>query len=139
MLEPIVTTLAFMTVSDAFENMGDLVAAADASAHAAIAYRRSGQRGSALACATRADALARQSGADTPALREAAVPIPLTKREREIVWLLREGLSTRDVAERLTLSVRTVAGRLQRAMTKTGTASRQELVALLSHRGPESP
>jgi DNA-binding CsgD family transcriptional regulator len=67
------------------------------------------------------------------------VPIPLTKREREIVWLLREGLSTRDVAERLTLSVRTVEGHLQRAMTKTGTASRQELVALLSHRGPESP
>jgi DNA-binding NarL/FixJ family response regulator len=50
------------------------------------------------------------------------------------VRLLGQGLSTRDVAERLTLSLRTVEGHIHRAMTKTGTASRQELVALLSQR-----
>ena len=43
--------------------MGDLVAAVDAAAHAALAYRRHDMRGSALACSTRADALARQCGA----------------------------------------------------------------------------
>ena len=56
------------------------------------------------------------------------------EREREIVTLLGQGLSTRDVAERLTLSLRTVEGHVYRAMTKTGTTSRQELVALLSRR-----
>jgi DNA-binding CsgD family transcriptional regulator len=121
-------------VSEAFEDMGDLVAAADAAAHAAMAHRRDGQRGAALTCAIRADMLAQRSGADTPALREAAEPIPLTNREREIARLLGQGLSTRDVAERLTLSLRTVEGHIHRAMTKTGTASRQELVALLSQR-----
>jgi DNA-binding CsgD family transcriptional regulator len=121
-------------VSEGFEDMGDLVAAADAGAHAAIAYRRSDQRGLALACGTRAGALAQRAGADTAALRRAAEPIPLTEREREIVTLLGQGLSTRDVAERLTLSLRTVEGHVYRAMTKTGTTSRQELVALLSRR-----
>ena len=53
--------------------MGDLVAAIDAAAHAAIAYRRQDLRGSALGCSTRAEALAEQcGGASTPALRQAA-------------------------------------------------------------------
>jgi DNA-binding CsgD family transcriptional regulator len=126
-------------LSEAFEDMGDLTAAADAAAHAAIAYRRDAKRGSALVCATRAGVLAERSGADTPAVREAEEPIPLTNREREIVRLLSQGLSTRDVAERLTLSLRTVEGHIHRAMTKAGTASRQELVALLSQRADDSP
>ena len=46
------------SVSEEFERMGDPVAAIDAAAHAAIAYRRQDQRGSALGCSTRADALA---------------------------------------------------------------------------------
>jgi DNA-binding CsgD family transcriptional regulator len=126
-------------VSEAPEDIGDLVAAADASAHAAIAYRRKDQRGSGLRCVTRADALAHRSGIDTPALREAAEPLPLTDREREVVWLLGQGSSTREMSERLTLSVRTVEGHVYRAMTKTGTTSRQELAALLTARAPESP
>jgi DNA-binding NarL/FixJ family response regulator len=124
-------------VSESFEDIGDLVAAADSAAHAAMAYRRRGERASALGCVARADALAQRSGTNTPAHREAAEPIPLTNREREIVRLLGQGLSTREVAKRLTLSVRTVEGHIHRAMSKTGTASRQELVGLLSKR--ESP
>jgi hypothetical protein len=54
-------------VSQEFEVMGDLVAAADAAAHAAIAYRRRDLRGSSLSCSTRAEALAeRCGGASTP-------------------------------------------------------------------------
>src|SRR5271166_2997315 len=71
-------------VSEEFERMGDLVAAVDAAAHAALVYRSQGLRGSALGCATRADALAEQcGGARTPALRQASEPVPLTDRERE--------------------------------------------------------
>ena len=49
-------------VSEEFERMGDLVAAVDSAAHAALAYRRQDKRGSALGCSTRADALADQCG-----------------------------------------------------------------------------
>jgi DNA-binding CsgD family transcriptional regulator len=43
-------------------------------------------------------------------------------------------LSNREVAERLTLSVRTVESHVYRAMSKTGTTNRDELIALLHHR-----
>ena len=119
-------------VSDEFERMGDLVAAVDAAAHAALTYRSQDLRGSALGCATRADALAEQcGGAWTPARRQASEPVPFTDREREIVMLIGEGLSNRAVAERLTLSVRTVESHIYRAMARTGITSRDELAALL--------
>src|SRR5271166_2082505 len=123
-------------VSEEFERMGDLVAAIDAAAHAALAYRGQGLRGSALGCAARASVLAEQSGgARTPALRRAGEPLPFTDREREIVMLIGEGLSNRAVAERLTLSVRTVESHIYRAMAKTGTTTRDELADLLPRRG----
>jgi DNA-binding CsgD family transcriptional regulator len=125
-------------VSEEFERMGDLVAAVDAAAHAAIAYRRQNLRGSALACSTRAEALAEQCGASTPALRQASERLPLTDREREIVMLLGEGLSSPAIAERLTLSARTVEGHIYRAMAKTGTSNRDELAALLPGHKPRS-
>ncbi|MGY4646738.1 putative ATPase/class 3 adenylate cyclase [Mycobacterium sp. URHB0021] len=55
--------------SNDFEIMGDLVAAIDAAAYAAISYRRQGLWGAALECATRAEVLGEQCGAMTPALR----------------------------------------------------------------------
>jgi DNA-binding CsgD family transcriptional regulator len=125
------------TAAEKFEAMGDLVAAVDATAQAAMAYRRQDLRGSALTCGARAEALAERCDvADTPALRQARAPSPLTDREREIVSLLGEGLSNRDVAARLTLSVRTVEGHIYKAMNKTGVASREQLAALLPGRRP---
>ncbi len=124
-------------VSKEFEEMGDLIGAVDAAAHAAIAYREQDLRGSALGCSARAEALAEQcGGARTPALRKAAERLPLTDREREIVMLIGEGLSNRDIATRLTLSVRTVESHIYKAMAKTGTINRDQLAALLP-RGPE--
>jgi len=122
-------------VSEEFERMGDLVGAVDAAAHAAVVYRRDDRRGSALGCSTRADALAeRCGGASTPALRRATERLPLTDREREIVMLIGQGLSTRAVADRLTLSVRTVEGHIYRAMVKTDATTREELAALVRPR-----
>jgi DNA-binding CsgD family transcriptional regulator len=120
------------SLSDEFERMGDLVAAVDSAAQAALTYRNQGRRGSSLGCSTRADALAEQcGGAWTPARRQASEPVPFTDREREIVMLIGEGLSNRAVAERLTVSVRTVESHIYRAMSRTGTTSREELAALL--------
>ncbi|EHB58491.1 transcriptional regulator, LuxR family [Mycolicibacterium rhodesiae JS60] len=120
-------------VSEGFEELGDRVAAVDAAAHAALAYRRHGQRGSALGCSTRASALAEDCGGlVTAALCEAAEPLPLTEREREIAMLIGQALSNRAIAERLTLSPRTVESHVLRAMAKTGTTSRDELAALVT-------
>lgn len=122
------------SVSTRFEEMGDLVAAMDASAFAAVAFRQRNLRGSALRCSARAEALAKMCGdARTPALRLAVEPLPLTDREREVVMLLGEGLSNRQIADRLRLSVRTVESHIYNAMSKTGTTSRDELAALLNH------
>jgi DNA-binding CsgD family transcriptional regulator len=110
--------------------MGDLVAAVDAAAHAAIAFRHQDLRGSALSCAARAEALAEQcGGASTPALRQATERLPLTDREREIVMLVAAGLSNREMAARLNLSTRTVESHIYRAMARTGTTSREDLAA----------
>ena len=118
-----------------FERIGDLVAAADAAAHAARVYRGDELRGSAFGSANRADELAaRCGGVTTPALRLAREPVPLTARESEIVMLIGEGMSNRQVAERLTLSVRTVESHIYRAMSKTGTNTREDLAAVLPRR-----
>jgi len=129
-------------VSEDFERMGDLVAAVDAAAHAAMAYRGQGLRGAGLGCSARAEALAQRCGARTPALGQASERLPLTDREREIVMLIGLGLSNRDIAARLTISVRTVEGHIHNAMAKTGTASREDLAALLprgTSKSPDSP
>jgi DNA-binding CsgD family transcriptional regulator len=119
-------------VSLAFEEIGDLIAAADAAAHAALVCRGQGLRGSAYTYASRAEGLAEScGGASTPALNQAVEPVPLSAREREIVALIAEGLSNREVADRLCLSVRTIEGHVYRAMARTGTAHREELAALL--------
>lgn len=121
-----------LSASRGFEAMGDLLSAADAAAHTAIAYTRQGRSGSALTAAARAHRLAEAcEGARTPALIAAAHPLPLTEREREIVTLAAQGLSNRQVAERLVVSVRTVEGHLYRAHAKLGTTDRAEFAALL--------
>jgi DNA-binding CsgD family transcriptional regulator len=65
------------------------------------------------------------------ALGPAVERLPLTDREREIVMLIRNGLSNRDVAQRLSLSVRTVENHIHEAMAKTGTISRDRLAGLM--------
>ena len=126
-----------VAVSEEFERMGDVVAAVDAAAHAAIAFRRQDLRGSGYTCSTRAEGLAGQcGGACTPALLRAAEPLPLSSREREIAMLIGAGLSNRAIAARLTVSVRTVQNHIYRAMAKTGTASREDLAAVLPRRRP---
>ncbi len=123
------------SVSQDFERLGDLVAALDAAAHSAMAYRRGDRKGSALTCLSRAHELAaRCGGADTPALRAAGEPVRFTGREREVVMLVGQGLSSRAIADRLMLSVRTVEGHIFRAMARTGAANRDELGRMLPRR-----
>jgi DNA-binding NarL/FixJ family response regulator len=119
------------------EKMGALLLAADAAAQAAAAHTRRNQRGSAYAAATRAHRLAQAcEGACTPALAALSAPLPLTPREREIATLAAGGLSNRQIAERLVVSVRTVEGHLYRACAKLGVPDRAALAALLPGNQP---
>lgn len=120
------------SLSEEFERIGDLGAAVDAAAHAALAYRHRERRGSALICSSRAEALAAAHHLTSPALRQAGDRLPLTDREREIAMLLARKMSTPAIADRLTLSRRTVENHIYRAMAKTGVASRDELASLMS-------
>ncbi|WP_131823669.1 helix-turn-helix transcriptional regulator, partial [Mycobacterium talmoniae] len=116
--------------SAACEAMGDLVAAGDAAAQAAVAYQRRGQRGSSLAAAAHARRLADQTGAHTPALVAISnLDSPLTARQREIAQLIGQGLSNQQIADRLVTSVRTVEGHIYRACGVLGISSRDELAA----------
>lgn len=120
-------------ISEQFEAMGDIFAAADIAAHAAITYRRQGLRGSAISATARSQRLATAcGGAVSPAIREAQQPLPLTAREREIVALVAQGWSNRRIAELMSMSVRTVEGHLYRASQRSGVNGRDQLAALLS-------
>ena len=122
---------ALREAADTWARLGDLVAAGDAAAQSADVHRRQGRQGSALSAAALAEKLASRSGARTPALAIAARPLPLTAREREIAVLAARGLSNKTIAERLTVSVRTVEGHLYRAGLKLGVSERTALAEIL--------
>ena len=96
-------------------------------------------------------------GLDEPAracrslLRRAGVPVPrragehdvaddlarlgVTAREADVLALVAEGLSNKEIAGRLYLSARTVEKHVERLMLKTGSANRAHLAALASRAG----
>jgi DNA-binding CsgD family transcriptional regulator len=62
--------------------------------------------------------------------RDASTATDLTPQERQVAALVRQGLSTRDVAAQLFISPRTVDYHLRGCFTKLGITSRGELAAL---------
>lgn len=66
--------------------------------------------------------LAHQSAAPI----ETVLPEALSEREREVLVLLAQGLSNKEIAQRLYLSVRTVEGHLANIYGKLGVHSRTE-------------
>ena len=115
-----------------FADLGALALAADAAAQAAGEHIRTGHRGKEVASSARAYRLASQCGLHTPAVEAAAHPLPISGREREIAMLVAAGLSNRQIADRLVVSVRTAEGHLYRIFAKLGINSRDQLIHLLS-------
>jgi predicted ATPase/DNA-binding CsgD family transcriptional regulator len=56
----------------------------------------------------------------------------LTSRQRQIAWLVAEGLSNREIAERLVISKRTVDTHIDHIFGRLGVSSRMQLAALLA-------
>ncbi|MGW7548992.1 LuxR family transcriptional regulator AbsR2 [Streptomyces sp. NPDC054770] len=110
--------------AEALAERGLLLFAAEAHAQAVRAHR---DPRAARLSRTRAVALARRcQGARTPAL-SGLVLGELTARQRQIVTLAATGLSNRQIAEQLTLSVRTVGNHLYSAYTRLGASDRAAL------------
>jgi ATP/maltotriose-dependent transcriptional regulator MalT len=115
-----------------FEALGAMLLAAEAAADAAEAFSRAGDQRAAANARRRPSALAAAcEGAATPGLIHTAGPVPLSRREREIVMLAATGMANKDIAQRLYLSVRTVNNHLQHAYTKLGVTSRDGLTQAL--------
>ena len=115
-----------------FERIGALLSAADASAQAAVAFEASDDRRRSVEAAAAATRLAAECGGiRTPALELAAHPLPLTVREREIANLVAAGLSNKEIADRLVVSVRTVEGHLYRACIKLDISDREDLASMI--------
>lgn len=60
------------------------------------------------------------------------LPAGLTRREAEIAGLVVDGLSDRDIAARLVVSVRTVESHLARVYRKLGVSSRRDVAAAMA-------
>jgi DNA-binding NarL/FixJ family response regulator len=127
---------AIFEASQRFEQIGALLSAADAAAQAAAAFETEGDRRRTVEAAAAANRLAAECGGiRTPALGVAANPLPLTTREREIANLVAAGLSNKDIADRLTVSVRTVEGHLYRACIKLDITDREQLAEMIRSGG----
>jgi len=113
------------------EQTGMWLLAAEAFATAAAAYARSGRR-RANTCRRRAtDLLTRCEGARPPSLMLEGQPVPLTPREREVVTMAASGLTSKTIAERLVISVRTVNNLVQHAYIKLGVHNRKGAASAL--------
>ena len=117
--------------AEAFERIGALLFAAEALLEASAAFAAEGRMSSARACEGRAHRLLeRCPGARTPVILAAGRAGDLTEREREVATLATGGLSNKEIAARLVVSVRTVENQLHSVYGKLGIANRGELASL---------
>lgn len=123
---------ALDAVATGFADVGARLLAAEASAQAARAHRVAGKLGSAATAAQRARTwLDSCADAATPALAQLETPLDLTVRELEIARLVATGLTSRAVADRLVVSVRTVDNVLHGVYAKLGISGRRELASVV--------
>ena len=82
-----------------------------------------------------------QAAAPGSAGRERTGTLPLSAREQEVAALLAQGLSNRQIAERLVITERTVAAHVEHILDKLGFSSRTQIAlwAAEHHRLTHSP
>ncbi|HYZ69304.1 MAG TPA: LuxR C-terminal-related transcriptional regulator, partial [Mycobacterium sp.] len=119
-----------IAAADALADLGMKCAAADACAQAAKAFAARHDRKGEVDAMARAAELA--GGASTPALDQVLNPLPLTGRELEIAIMVSEGMTNKAIAERLSVSVRTVEGHIYRACMKIDVPDRTMLAEVVA-------
>jgi DNA-binding CsgD family transcriptional regulator/tetratricopeptide (TPR) repeat protein len=120
-----------LTAAAAYRTIGDRAAAADAAAQASVAFDENQRHRRGLYAAALARELADECGGlCTPALRT-PMGLKLSGRQRDVVELVVAGLSNREIAEQLVMSVRTVEGHVYRACQRVGAQSREELASII--------
>jgi non-specific serine/threonine protein kinase len=77
-------------------------------------------------------ALALQSGVATdnptsPSLAEIASPSPLTQRQQDVALLVGQGLTNRQIADRLIITERTAGAHIEHILDKLGFTSRTQI------------
>jgi DNA-binding CsgD family transcriptional regulator len=124
---------ALMDTAATLEESGFVNLAREAYARASTVLEQSGERRRSRQAVAQREKCDHELG---ERFREgrfiAATPaVQLTRREQDIVELAVQGLTDREIAERLMVSVRTVEGHLYRTYVKLGVRSRDELDAAL--------
>lgn len=118
-----------LAVAADFAALGLNLFAAEAAAMAVVRLRAARSTQVHAARAHLADLLERCAIVATPALRTGQPS--LTKRERQVARLAAAGVASREIADQLFLSPRTVENHLQRVYGKLGVSSRRELAPAL--------
>jgi predicted ATPase/DNA-binding CsgD family transcriptional regulator len=102
----------------------------------AEAFARAWADGAALAAAEVVDlAVAPVAGARPAQPARADLPGGLSEREREVVALIARGLTSREIAERLVISVKTADTHASHVRDKLNLRSRAEIAAWAVHHG----
>jgi DNA-binding CsgD family transcriptional regulator len=118
--------------SDRFADIGADLLAAEAAAQASAAHRNAMDRRNAQRWSSRAAELVEGIGpVDTPALHLGGESAELTSREREIALLAARRIPSKEIAQRLEVSRRTVDNHLHRVYSKLGVMGRDELAEAL--------
>ena len=121
---------------DVSRRLGEMSAngmAAEAAALAASIYDRQGKaRPSKAALRLAAELSGQCEGLVAEAAADPANPARLTKREREIATLAAAGRSSREIAEQMYLSARTVENHLHHVYVKLGVTDRAQLAEALT-------
>jgi DNA-binding CsgD family transcriptional regulator len=121
-------TALLRNAAEAFSDAGANLYAAEAFAELSLLFRREEQDRAATEALRRARSLVEQcEGAVSPPMSLIGTVVPLSKREREVAVLAARGFDDRTIAEKLTLSVRTVGNHLYRVYFKLGLTNRRQL------------
>ena len=120
------------TAAGAFTDIGSSLVAAELWAATSAARQRDGLPARAADAARRSRALAEHcEGARTEPLNRTVAPVALSRREREIATLAADGTTNAQIADNLSISVRTVESHLYAAFAKLGITHRSQLTDTL--------
>ncbi|MFG2895032.1 LuxR C-terminal-related transcriptional regulator [Streptomyces sp. NPDC048248] len=122
-----------LAVAERWDAMGFALFAAESYHAAAAAQRRIGHTRAAVSAGRKASALYAQcGGAHVFGIGLADMPALLTMREHEMAGFIGRGMSNQEIADSLSISVRTVGNHLYRIYQKVGAKNRRELARIVN-------